>query len=113
MKNITYASSKWSGEAAHLRSQIVYTSYVIKVFFAYSSSEWSGEPAHSHSLTRAFGITLKRRDVDEGLGQIVWAGSRKFCTDRICEKRIPKKEGMWMKAQAKILGSVHEKYHIC
>ena len=70
-KNITYASSEWSGEAAHLRSQIVYTSYVIKVFFAYSSSEWSGEPAHSHSLTRAFGITLKRRDVDEGLGQIV------------------------------------------
>ena len=44
MKNITYASSEWSGEAAHLRSlarafadctkrwdsgQIVYTSYVI------------------------------------------------------------------------------------
>ena len=52
-------------------SQIVYTSYVIKVFFAYSSSEWSGEPAHSHSLTRAFGITLKIRVVDEGLGQIV------------------------------------------
>ena len=93
MKNITYASSEWSGEAAHLRSQIVYTSYVIKVFFAYSSSEWSGEPAHSHSLTRAFGITLKRRDVDEGLGQIVQAGSRKFCTDRICEQQIPKKKG--------------------
>ena len=71
MKNITNASSEWSGEAAHLRSQIVYTSYVIKVFFAYSSSEWSIEPAHSHSLTRAFEITLKRRDVDEGLGQIV------------------------------------------
>ena len=71
MKNFTNASSEWSGEAAHLRSQIVYTSYVIKVFFAYSCSEWSGEPAHSHSLTRAFGITLKRRVVDEGLGQIV------------------------------------------
>ena len=58
-------------------------------------------------------ITLKRRDVDEGLGQLVWANSRKFGTNRICEQRIPKKECMWMKAQAKILGSVHEKYHIC
>ena len=71
MKTVTNASSEWSGEAAHLRSQIVYTSYVIKVFFAYSSSKWSGNPAHSHSLTRAFGVTLKRRVEDEGLGQTV------------------------------------------
>ena len=32
MKKFTNASSEWSGEAAHMRSQIVYTSYVIKVF---------------------------------------------------------------------------------
>ena len=53
-------------------------------------------------------ITLKRKDKDEGLGQISKASSRKFGTNRICEH-----EGMRMKAQAIILGPVHEKYHIC
>ena len=43
MKNITYASSEWSDEAAHLRS-----------------------------LPRALLIALNRRDVNEGSGQIVY-----------------------------------------
>ena len=43
MKNITYASSEWSGEAAHLRS-----------------------------LARAFADCTKRWDIDEGSGQIVY-----------------------------------------
>ena len=38
---------------------------------AYASSGWSGEAAHLHSLTRAFADALKRRDVDECSGQIV------------------------------------------
>ena len=58
-------------------------------------------------------ITLKRRNVYEGLCQISFASSRKFGTNHICGQRISKTEGMWIKALAKILGTVHEKYHIC
>ena len=43
MKNITYACSEWSGEAAHLRS-----------------------------LARAIADCTKRWDIDEGSGQIVY-----------------------------------------
>ena len=32
-----------------------------------------------------------KRDVDEGLCQILYSSSRKFDTNRICEQRIPKK----------------------
>ena len=39
-------------------------------------------------------IALKRRDVDEGSCQIVYASSRKFGTNRICEQRIHEKERM-------------------
>ena len=41
------------------------------------------------------------------------ASSRTFSTNRKCEQRIPKNEGMRMKAQAKILRLVHENYRIC
>ena len=54
-------------------------------------------------------ITRKRRDVDEGLCQISFASSRKFGTNRICGQRISNPEGMWIKALAKILGTVHAK----
>ena len=53
------------------------------------------------ALTEPLQITLKRRDVDEGLGQISLAIARKFGTNRICGQRISKTEGMWIKAQAK------------
>ena len=44
---------------------------MIKILIAYASRETTGEPAHSHSLARAFlADCTKRRDVDEGLGQI-------------------------------------------
>ena len=45
-------------------------------------------------------IVLKRRDADEGLGQISEASSRKFGTNRICEQRIPKIERYLDEAQA-------------
>ena len=61
---------------------------------ACASSEGSGETAHSRSLGIAFAITPKRRDVDEGLGQVLYASSKKFGTNRICEPRIPKNEGI-------------------
>ena len=35
-----------------------------------------------------------KRDVDEGSCQILYSGSSKFGTNRICEQRIPEKEGM-------------------
>ena len=44
--------------------------------------------------------SLKRRNVDEDWCQILYANSRTIGTNRICEQRIPKNEGMWMKAQA-------------
>ena len=37
------------------------------------AAKTTGEPAHSHSLARAFvADCTKRRDIDEGLGQIVY-----------------------------------------
>ena len=66
------------------------------VLVAYASSEGSGETANSCSLARAFANhtkTLKRKDKDEGLGQISKASSRKFGTNRICEQRSLKIKG--------------------
>ena len=39
------------------------------------------------------------------------ASSRTFGTNQICKQRVPKNEGMRMKAQTKILGPVDEKYY--
>ena len=45
-------------------------------------------------------IPLKRKDTDEGLGQISKASSRKFGTNHICEQRSLKMKGCrWMLRQ--------------
>ena len=38
----------------------------------YSSSEWYGEAAHLRSLSRAFAERTKRRDLNEGSGKSVY-----------------------------------------
>ena len=46
---------------------------MIEILIAYASSKTTGEPAYSYSLARAFVTNCtKRRDIDEGLGQIVY-----------------------------------------
>ena len=69
MKDIAYASSEWSGEAAHFRSPArafanhtkkkgcrwrIRPNFIGQILIAYASSETTGEPAYSHSLARAF-----------------------------------------------------------
>ena len=53
-------------------------------------------------IANANSQSLKRRDVDENWCQLLYTNSRTVGTNRICKQRIPKNEGMWMKAQAKI-----------
>ena len=57
--------------------------------------------------------SLKKKGCRIRPGKFLYDSSRTFGTNRICEQRITKNEGMRMKAQAKNLGPVHEKYLIC
>ena len=47
--------------------------------------------AQSPETARAFADALKRRDEDEGSGQILKASSRMFGANGKCKQRIPKK----------------------
>ena len=62
--------------------------HVIYVFIAYASSKWSVELVHLHRLARAFADCTKKKDVDEGSGQIVYTNSCDLHHYRICEQQL-------------------------